>query len=457
MARRLRVGHGGNTKVLRCPVLPSNGPSAMRVLQIHKFFYPHAGSETVLFHTRELLASHGHEVIDFAMEHPNNVASPYSGHFAPRRDYVDRSRPLPSRARDALSSVYSIGARHKLRKLLQETRPDVAHMHIVYHQLTLSIVDELAQQGIPSVMTLHDYKIGCPAYVMYRDGEPCSLCTSGPVENVLLHRCIKGSRAASLLAAVEARTARVRGSYRKVDAYVAPSAFAGRVATATGVDPRTVHVIPNFLPASEIGEPVTVLDRQPRFFFAGRLEEVKGVREMLDVYSGDDARLGTLVLAGAGGELESEVQAASESNPSVEYLGRLSRDEVLMQMRRSRALLVPSRWHENNPMSLLEARAIGVPVICTDMGGLPEMVENGLDGLVVSRASATSLAAAIVRLAEDSELAQEMGRRGHERFLAENTPDVHYERLMAAYEAAHTRQRGDRASGGAHRREVTAS
>jgi glycosyltransferase involved in cell wall biosynthesis len=422
----------------------------MRVLQIHKFFYPHAGSETVLFHTRALLASRGHDVIDFAMEHPDNVASSYSGHFAPRRDYVDHSRPLPSRARDALSSIYSFSARNKLRELLEDVRPDIAHMHIIYHQLTLSIVDELARQGIPSVLTLHDYKIGCPAYVMYRDGQPCSLCTTGPVENVLVHKCIKGSRAASTLAAVEARVARLRGSYQKIDAYVAPSAFAGRVAVSTGIDPKTVHVIPNFLPINELGGRLAVLEEQPRFFFAGRLEEVKGVRDMLDAYKTCDPRLGTLVLAGAGGELEGEVRASAESSPNIEYLGRLSREDVLDEMRQSRALLVPSRWHENNPMSLLEARTIGLPVICTGMGGLPEMVEDGVDGLVVARASVSELMDAIARLSEDVKLAREMGRRGHQRLLRENTPEVHYERLMAAYEAA--RKRG--LSDGAQQRAV---
>jgi glycosyltransferase involved in cell wall biosynthesis len=413
---------------------------AMRVLQIHKFFYPHAGSETVLFHTRELLSSHGHDVIDFAMEHPDNVASGYSSYFAPRRDYVDRSRPLPSRARDAVSSVYSLSARLRLRKLLQDVRPDIAHMHIVYHQLTLSIVDELARQGIPSVMTLHDYKIGCPAYVLYRDGRPCSLCTTGPVENVFLHGCIKGSRAASLLAAVEARLARIRRSYQKIDAYVAPSAFAGRVATATGIDPATVHVIPNFLPTREMGEPVTALDEQPRFFFAGRLEEVKGVREMLDAYKTQDPRLGTLVIAGAGGDLEDEVRTTANGFTNIDYLGRLSREDVLDELRRSRALLVPSRWHENNPMSLLEARALGVPVICTDMGGLPEMVDDEIDGLVVPSASASALASAILRLAEDPQTAWEMGRQGYRRFLKENTSEVHYERLIDAYGAAQARR-----------------
>lgn len=410
----------------------------MRVLQIHKFFYPHAGSETAFFHTRELLREHGHEVIDFAMQHPGNLDSAYSDYFAPRRDYVDQSRPLPARARDALSSVYSLSARTKLRTLIKQTRPDIAHMHIVYHQLTLSVVDQLAKQEIPTVMTLHDYKIGCPAYVLYRDGEPCQLCVTGAVENVLRHRCIKGSSAASLLAAVEARTARLRGSYAKIDAYVAPSAFAGRIAVQAGVNANSVHVVPNFLPEHEIGEPVTDLQPEPRFFFAGRLEEVKGVRDILAAYA-DNADLGTLVIAGAGGELEDEVRATAEKSVNIEYLGRIERREVLEQLRRSRALLLPSRWHENNPMSVIEARAIGIPVICTDMGGLPEMVTDGEDGLIVPRADSQALEDAIRRLVANQSYAREMGLRGNVRMRRENTPSAHYGRLMAAYEAATTR------------------
>ena len=412
----------------------------MRVLQIHKFFYPHAGSETVLFHTRDLLAARGHDVIDFAMAHPSNVQSPYSGYFTRRRDYVDHSRPLSIRARDALSSVYSFDVRQKLRKLIVDLRPDVAHMHIIYHQLTLSVVDELVRQQVPSVLTLHDYKIGCPAHTLYRDGQPCSLCTDGHVENVLIHSCIKDSRPASLLAAIEARVARQRHTYTKIDAYIAPSTFAGNVATNAGVDPKTIHVIPNFLPYDEIGKPLSALEEKPRFFFAGRLEEVKGIREMLNVFTARNPELGTLILAGAGGELEDLVRSTADASENIEYLGRLTRHQVRQQLQRSRAILVPARWHENNPMSLLEARAMGIPVICTDMGGLPEMVENGVDGLLVRRADAEDLSKAIKRLATDRDLAHEMGRHGHDRFLRDNTPDAHYGRLMTAYQAAITRR-----------------
>lgn len=393
-----------------------------------------------MFHTRKLLLDRGHEVVDFSMRHPRNVDSPYSEYFAPERDYVDPTRPLSSRARDALNSIYSLSARASLRGLLEQVRPDIVHMHLIYHQLSLSLIDEIAARGIPSVMTLHDYKIGCPAYTLFRDGQPCELCVDGPVENALRHRCVKGSTAASLLAAVEARLARARKTYGKVDGYVAPSAFAGRIATATGIDPETVHVIPNFLPDEEIGAPVEALAAEPRFFFAGRLEPLKGIREILDAFRSGGSELGTLVVAGAGGELEDEVRSTAADLANVEYLGRLSRDEVFAQLRQARALLMPVRWHENNPMSVLEARAVGIPIICTPLGGLPEMVDDQVDGLIVPKEDPTALREALRRLASDRDSAQKMGRRGTDRLRRDNTSTVHYRSLMAAYRAAIARR-----------------
>lgn len=413
----------------------------MRILQVHKFFYPHAGSETVLFHTRDLLTSNGHEVIDFSMAHPKNATSPYEKFFAPRREYVDTSRPVVLRARDAVSSVYSIAARSRLRRLLDATRPEVAHMHIIYHQLTMSIVDELARAGVPMIMTLHDYKIGCPAYVLYRDGHPCQDCTSGAVYNVMRHKCIKGSRSASALAGVEAGFSRLTGKYAKIDAYVCPSAFAGQVAGKAGIAADRIHVIPNFLPDSELGQPVDSLADHPRFFFAGRLEEVKGVDDLLEAFRGGDASMGTLVIAGAGGEMEAKVRQTAIELDNVEYLGRVSRDEVIRQLRQSRAAMLPSRWDENNPMSVLEARTVGIPVIVSDRGGLPEMVTDGVDGKIVRAGDVAGLRAAIRDLAANRAAAEAFGRAGHQRFYRDNTAAAHYEALMRAYGAAMERRR----------------
>lgn len=415
----------------------------MKVLQVHKFFYPHAGSETAMFHTRELLRSRGHEVVDFAMHDERNEPSEYASSFAPYRNYTDGDRPKHRRAVDAVLSVYSPTAGRRIRALAERTRPDIAHFHIVYHQLTMAVVRAVSQLGIPCVFTSHDYKIACPAYIAFRDDEPCEVCSAGRVRHVVKHRCLKQSLPASLLAAAEAKVNHAAGLYDEIDVHVAPSSFAGGIVHRTGVAADRIHVIPNFLPDHEVGRPVTTLAPEPRFLYAGRLESEKGVLDVLDAFSGDVPALGTLVIAAAGGSLEGTVREAAERNPAIEFLGRLTRDEVRDELTRSRALLMPSRWNENNPMSLLEARAVGVPVIATTRGGLPDMVTDGIDGLLVPPASVPELRAAVAVLAGDVDLATRFGRNGNERLLRENTEDVHYATLTAAYEHA-TAVRRDR-------------
>jgi glycosyltransferase involved in cell wall biosynthesis len=289
-------------------------------------------------------------------------------------------------------------------------------------------------------MTLHDYKIGCPAYVLYRDGRPCRDCTTGAVYNVVRHSCIKGSRSASVVAGGEAVLSRVTGKYGKIDAYICPSAFMAGVATETGIPTDRLHVIPNFLPDDECGRAVASLADSPRFFFAGRLEEVKGIDDLLEAFKEDDPRMGTLVVAGAGGELEAKVKDAARDQTNIEYLGRLSRDDVLAQLSRARAAVLPSRWDENNPMSILEARTLGIPVIVSNLGGLPEMVTDGVDGRVIRAGDIAGLRNAIRYLATDRPRAEVLGRSGYERFCRDNTADVHYEALMSAYKAAQRRR-----------------
>ena len=150
----------------------------VRVLLVNKFFHPRAGAETSFLQTRRLLVERGHDVIDFAMQHDANLPSPYEAFFAPRRSY-DTDGRAAKRAVDAASSVYSVTARRALSRLLDAYRPDVAHLHNIYHQLTLSIVDELAKRRIPIVLTLHDWKIACPAYTLFTEGQPCRRCPTG--------------------------------------------------------------------------------------------------------------------------------------------------------------------------------------------------------------------------------------------------------------------------------------
>jgi glycosyltransferase involved in cell wall biosynthesis len=404
----------------------------MRILLANKFFRPGAGAETAFFATRALLTEAGHEVVDFAMASAANLPSLEAPYFAPERSYA-AGGPALRRVRDAGASVYSLAARRAIGRLVRARRPDVAHLHNIYHQLTLSIVDELASQGVPVVMTLHDYKIVCPAYTLYTEGAPCRRCVHGHPLHAIPHRCIKGSTAASVLAAAEAVLARARGSYRAVDAFISPSRFLADLAS-TAVPADRVHVIPNFLPGSSAPESELAAERAPVAFFAGRLEEVKGIRELIAAFG--QVRPPVRLLIAGDGPLQPFVMAAAERTPRIQYLGRLSAAEVSRHLRRAAVLVLPSLWEENCPMIVLEARAAGAPVVCASTGGLPEMVDDGRDGVLVDPRDASALAAALERLIGNGALRRSMALNGAERLEREHGPERHRQRLLAVYRTA---------------------
>jgi glycosyltransferase involved in cell wall biosynthesis len=404
------------------------------VLQVNKFFHPRAGAETAFLQTRDLLSAHGHEVVDFAMRHPANLDSPYERYFAPSRAYEGGGR-LDRRVRDAASSVYSWKARRSLAALLDARRPDVAHLHNVYHQLTLSVIDELARRRVPIVLTLHDWKLACPAYTLFTDGAPCRRCVRGSVVNAVVHRCVKGSALASGLAAAEAAIARRRGSYAKVQRFIAPSRFAAGVAGMAGVAPDRVAYVPNFLTDAELSARPPEGAREPAFLYAGRLDETKGIRQLLDAFARVEAPAATLRVAGAG-PLEDDVRAAAVRDRRIAYRGRIERAEVLRELERARAVVLPSIWEDNGPLAILEAQARGAALVVTDRGGPPEFVRDGQSGLVVPAEDVEALAGALRRLAADPELAGRLGERGRRDVEAEHSARRHYERLLTVYSQA---------------------
>jgi glycosyltransferase involved in cell wall biosynthesis len=405
----------------------------MRVLQVNKFLYGSAGAETVMFRTADLLRSHGHEVSFFGMQDPRNVPCAESEYF-PSGRYYNGEFGLIRRARDAASSIYSLEARRALRRLLRARRPDVAHLHNVYHQLTLSVVDELAAQGVPMVMTLHDYKPVCPSYVLYTENAPCHRCVTSHPGHAIAHRCIKGSRAASAIGAAEALLTRTRKLYERIDAFLSPSRFLAKVMVEGGLPAERMHVIPNFVADEQFGEPgARQITDPPMVLFVGRLEEVKGVRVLLEAARAVAPEVEVIVVG--HGPLEAEVQQA-EREGIVRFLGRRDWDEIAELMDRARALVVPSLWEENCPMVVLESGARSCPVIAADLGGLQEMVDHRTDGLLFPAGDHDQLAAGINLLALDPSLCLEMSESRRHRTTDHYSAGPYYPRLLEIYDGA---------------------
>ena len=378
-----------------------------RLLAINNYFYRRGGAEAVFFDHMAMFEEIGWDVVPFAMQHDHNEPSPWSDYFVSEIEYGHRTGPA-RKAVQAASILYSFEAQRNIRRLIERARPSVAHAHNVYHHLSPSIFPTLKAAGIPVAMTVHDLKLACPSYKMLRDGKVCEDCKGGHVYNVLRHRCIKDSWALSGLVLVETVLHRALGLYRdKVDRLVVPSAFyLDKLAEWGWPREKMVH-IPNFV---NVDHYRADWEEGGYFAFAGRLAPEKGIATLIRAAALSGQRL---VIAGTGPEEDALRRLAAETGADVTFAGYLSGEALHGMIGRSKALVLPSEWYENAPISVLEAYALGRPVIGAAIGGIPEMIREGETGLLCASGNARSLAEALSAMA--ARTVQEraaMGRAG---------------------------------------------
>lgn len=381
--------------------------SPVRVLMVNKFHYLRGGSETYHFAVGEGLERAGHEVAWFAMEDPNNLPCRQSRHFVSASDYTGKTSPV-KKLKDGLSLVYSFEARRKFEALLEEFRPDVIHLNLVHRQLTFSILDApyLERHLVPVVYTAHDYIPVCPNCTMLDGaGEVCDACLDGRFRHCVEHRCVKGSRAKSALAAAEAAFLRRHGSYRRIDRIVAPSEFMRAKLLEGGFPAERVVRMRNFakeevLDRARSDEDRTDRDR-PYLLYFGRLSREKGVDVLVEAFLSISNRIPgwRLVVAGEGPERDAiEAQLASHPDGGrVELVGFQRGDALSAYAERASLAIASSRWRENMPYSIIEALAAGTPVVGTRIGGIPELVSESVTGFTAEPGDAGSLADAILR------------------------------------------------------------
>jgi glycosyltransferase involved in cell wall biosynthesis len=403
----------------------------MRVLHVNKFLYRRGGAEGYMLDLAELQAKAGHEVAFFGMDHPENPPLPLAAHFPPHVELDLPPRRVYARVTAGARMIHSSESRRGIDAVLSRFRPDVAHLHNIYHQLSPSVLRPLVAHGVPMVMTLHDYKLACPSYQFLDHGRICEACLGGRFHHAVLRRCKDDSLVNSLLLAVESAAHRLTGAYDPVGTFVCPSEFMAGKMLAAGIEPARLRVLSHFVdltgiePKQEPGGPVV---------FAGRLAPEKGVDVLVEAIGllGGEARL---EVAGDGPERERlEALAGARAPGRVRFWGRLSKERLLELLSRASVCAIPSRWYENQPMAVLEAFACGVPVVATGLGGLPELVEPGVDGEIVPADDPATLAKALGGTLRDQERAFAMGRAGLAKMRQRFSPERHLEQLDGIYQ-----------------------
>jgi glycosyltransferase involved in cell wall biosynthesis len=400
----------------------------VQVLLANKFFFEKGGAEKSLFETARLLQDKGHQTRFFSMQHFRNRPSPDARHFVSEVDYEDPS--LAMKLKSGARMLYSFEAARKLSALLDNSRIDVAHLNNIYHQISPSILRTLRQRGIPMVMSLRDYKVVCGSYQMLSQDQPCEACRGGRYLQATVKRCVKDSLAASLLTSLEMFLHhRVLNLYGLVDVFISPSAFLRDKVREMGFAGRVVH-LPNFVCGI-----ANVVPRfgsaQPRLVYCGRLGREKGLATLIRAVKGLPVSLEIIGEGPMRAPLEALAQQEAISN--VDFAGYMSGTRLDRHVAAALAVVVPSEWYENNPRSVIEAFALGKPVIGARIGGIPELVRHEDTGLTFTPGDVQDLRAQIEHLLTHPEQVVEMGRRGRRLVETELSPERHYAGLMQVY------------------------
>ena len=375
------------------------------------------------------LEAAGHEVAHFSAMHPENDTSPWSDYFAPYLEIgVHSTLSAGQRALAVRRMFWNSEAARRFALLLRRFRPDLVHVHGIHRQISPSILVEAKRARVPVVQTLHDHHPICPADVLLLgDRIACDppRCGRLNVMPCVAYHCVHHSRSRSLLAGMELLWRRWAIQYESlVDAFICPSRYMASRMAADAFPSTPIHVLPNAVPEhSYCGSASAGKD----FVYAGRLAHEKGLPTLLRAAS--LARV-ELVVAGDG-PMRASLQTSAPRH--VRFVGRLTGEAVDHLLQASRAAVLPSECIENAPMAVLEAMMLGRPVVATRMGGIPEQVRDGIDGLLVPPGDDLELAAAMRVLADSPDLADRMGRAAHQRATARFGPRRHTAGLIKVY------------------------
>jgi glycosyltransferase involved in cell wall biosynthesis len=384
----------------------------MRVLLGHNYYQLPGGEDNVFSAEASMLESFGHEV------------TRYTRHNDELNDF--------GRFKTAAVTLWNRSSAADVVRMVERERPDVCHFHNTFPLISPSVFDALGRLGIPVTMTLHNYRLVCPGAVLMREGRICEECVGTTVPwRAVTNSCYRQSSAASAGVSAMLSLHHLLGTWkRKIDLYIALTEFARRKFIEGGLPAEKIAVKPNFVHP----DPGFSDDRATHALFVGRLSSEKGIATLLEAWKLTGGRV-SLRIAGDG-PMADEVRRAAEVIPGVQWLGPLQRADVLREMKQASMLIFPSIWYEGLPLTVLEAFATGLPVIASNLGSMPEVISDGLTGLLFEPGSPQQLAEKVLWADSHAADMRAMYFAARRVFEQKYTRQKNHELLMRCYRSA---------------------
>jgi len=394
---------------------------ALKVISVHNRYVQAGGEDQVFESEARLLRECGHEVTQVEEQtiHPDG---------------------LVKKLGVAMDCTWSRRWYEKFRQKLKELRPDIVHVHNFFPLISPSIYYACRREGVPVVQTLHNYRLLCSNAEFYRDGKVCEECLHHGLLRGVKYGCYQGSRlGTAALSSMVGVHRRLHTWSTKVDCYIALTEFARQKMIEGGLPAERIGVKPNFVlpdPGSKWTNAASNEAEEGGYvLFVGRLVQAKGVLSLLGAW--ENIPHIPLKIAGDGPCREQVESILKEGKvPSVSYAGRLSRPDTLAAMKGARFLIFPSEWYEGFPVTIAEAFACGIPVVCSRLGSMAEIVADGETGLHFEAGNTAELAEKVRWGWEHLGEMNAMGRRARQEFERKYTAARNIEMLESVYERA---------------------
>lgn len=395
----------------------------MRILLVNKFHYLRGGSEKYYFELAKLLKNHGHTVAFFSMKNENSIKT------GDREYFVDEIDMNTGSKFEALNVIYSKKNKALMEKALEEFKPDIVHINNFQRQLSASIIDAVKEKNIPLIMTAHDLNPICPASIMLYNGEVCEDCITKGYTSCIKKKCIKNSMLKSVLGYIEKKYYDLHKMFCKVDCIISPSEFNKNQLLKGKLKCNDITVIHNFVNETEKTD-YTLGDCA---FYFGRLSREKGILNLVEAINNiPGARL---TIAGDGPEKEN-IQAYIKEHKledRITLLGYLNQNDIRENIRKCRFVTVPSIWYENCPYSILETMEIGKPIIGSKIGGIPELIQDGINGFTYEHNDVSELTNKLKKLFNNDETVKQFSKNSKKIFIQNYSAEAYYNKLMTVY------------------------
>jgi|ERR1700761_5574155 len=389
----------------------------MKVLVVHNTYQRPGGEDVVFEQETRLLERRGHTVITY--KRSNWEIDGYSG---------------LRRASLVKQIVWSTETLQDFSRLLEQHKPDIVHVHNTFAMISPSIYSACRAAHVPVVQTLHNYRLFCPAATFFRNGQVCEECVDHGLWRGVMHGCYRDSRSATAAVALLLAVHRQRHTWNtEVTRYIALSEFSRRTFERSGLPPDKICVKPNFVypdpgsNSSDLGEHV---------LFIGRLSPEKRVGTVLHAWTRLLSSIPLLVIGGGPERQHLETQVRTLGLSNITFRGQQPREEIVAALRRARFLVFSSEWYENFPVTLAESFACGVPVICSRLGAMQEIVHDGYTGLHFTPGDPHDLAKKVEWAWNHPNEMKIMGRQARLEFEKKYTADENYIRLKRIYDSA---------------------